>query len=258
MSLCKAGGFVSCRILNFWGLHRTWGRCAITSGLNFFISKFNFIFPSLPLHCVCLAEVTEPKAFFLPGFICSRLRGEWIVCEAEDKRPAGTLGCFSFSVLICQTIGEGKASCTTWSHCLGSIKRNPRVCLTHFQKLLFQGIFSLFFLIFFPLDDQFELHSSEIYFAFCSISIPQYLSCHHISSSSALSIFSFLTFPLGMVPEGFYQLCCAFPSTGVPRLSCRTNPILGLAGITPDSSCKESWSWGFFLFLNQTIWKSGS
>lgn len=60
-----------CRILNFWGLHKTWGHCAITSGLNFFISKFNFIFPSLPLHCVCLAEVTEPKAFFSLGLFAA-------------------------------------------------------------------------------------------------------------------------------------------------------------------------------------------
>lgn len=181
MSLCKAGGFVSCRILNFWGLHRTWGRCAITSGLNFFISKFNFIFPSLPLHCVCLAEVTEPKAFFLPGFICSRLRGEWIVCEAEDKRPAGTLGCFSFSVLICQTIGEGKASCTTWSHCLGSIKRNPRVCLTHFQKLLFQGIFSLFLNFFFLL--MISLSSIPVRFILLSVAFPSLNTCPATTSA---------------------------------------------------------------------------
>lgn len=85
---------------------------------NYFWFKFLFqnlilhVMPAVLLRCVCLVEVTEPKAF-LPGFISSRLRGEWIVCKAEDKRLAGTLGCFSFFVLICQTIGEGKASCTT-------------------------------------------------------------------------------------------------------------------------------------------------
>lgn len=57
------------------------------------------VLPAVPLHCACVAEVTEPKPF-LPGLISSRLGGEWIVCKAEDKHPAGTLGCFSFFVLI--------------------------------------------------------------------------------------------------------------------------------------------------------------